>query len=226
MNTSLIPTSSLFDFQSIRDRYAHQLNKPDYNALSPSEQAQACQDIILYIGQTGRRLTEMLLETLWEVQHKALWVQVSETSFLEWADDISSGFDESMQRQFRAAAKGADRVLSLVYERANMGDPILDTEGQPITVERMLKKSSYVRTYSFHVATSKDPEMWVRTICSGTMRDLEALKDYENPRSLIPVNVRKEGDCYRLELLLSPEQFRVFENLNRKFASFPLVEGV
>lgn len=220
METSLTQASPL-SLQTFKDRYAQQQNQDSFDSLSIEEQITGIEQIVLQMGEFSGRIVEMLTEALWEVYSKALWN--AQLSFEEWADDISSGFDDSTKRQFRATAQGINRVFSLVYERENANQPMLDAANEPITVERLLKRASYVRNYSYQVSKSADPERWIRTIVEGTHSDLEVLKDQENYRPLVPIEVRKEGDCYRLELFLSEEQYAVVERLLRKVAKFPVL---
>lgn len=219
--SSLITQPPTLSLESFKQRYARQLEREDFESLSDEEQIQGMEQIVLQMGQFSGRIVEMLMEALWEVYSKALWNPAM--SFEEWADDVSTGFDDSTKRQFRAAAQGIVRVLSVVYERENANAPYVDSKGEAITVERLMERASYVRNYSF--LASKNPDVWIPALAEGKHSDLETLKAKENDRPLVPIEVRKEGDCYRLELFLSEEQYAVVERLLKKVAKFPAFVG-
>lgn len=218
MDTSLSIPSTL-NLQTFKNRYARQLNKPDFESLSSDEQTEGMEQIVLQMGEFSGGLVAIMTEAVWEVYSKALWNP--RMSFGEWADDISTGFDESTKRQFRATARAIERVIAPAWERQNAGQPILDYTGTAITPERLLKRAAYVRTFSYQIEKSPNPERWIRTIVSGKESDLDDLKAEENPTIRIPIEVRKEEDCYRLELLLSEEQYEVVKRLLKRVAQFP-----
>lgn len=205
------------------------------SSLPEKEQAEFYQHSLLHVGNVMQTGWQAVLIGLWKLYENFRWKKLSSLDFDEYcASDIAYAFgtDGSVERNtFLGYVRaiewcGAKGIVGLVADRERNDVPFVDGNGELITVERLLTQpgmTSKIREFNdriIHAPVHQQDEFMdvlvtkPKTVISATVRGKEV--------ELIPAQAEWQGNEVVVTVRLSQQDYRTFQNINRRLLEFPL----
>ena len=136
---------------------------------------------------------------MWECYLTGNWEGDPVQAFRVWVDDeIKPFFDTEQKKYINKMMFGLVNVLTTAYVAEKSGEPIVDTSGELVTVERLLEEPSKVTNYSYHAARQTEPEQFIALLPTHTHQELKALTDGEISPIYDAETYYREGGGYRI----------------------------
>ena len=199
-----------------------------YDQLDNADKFQVSERLLVYIGQTTGKLNRMLLPLLWECYLTGDWIGDPLWAFRDWVEEtILPHFPEAQREYVQRMSFGIKNVLTTAYTAEKSGEPIVDEQGERVTVERLLEEPTKVTDYAYHIAKQAEPEKFIAKLPTHNRSELNKLRnEAEQIGSVTNVTAKTyfhEGGGFRIVIDVPDQRtLNLIERLLKKTVRFSI----
>ena len=220
------------DLSLLQNKLASQLRPNQaYNQLDNADKFEINEQLLQNIGQSTQKLNEMLFPLLWECYITGNWIGDPLFAFRDWVEDEILPFYPKDQRNYiQKMIFGTKFVLTTVYVKEKAGTPIVDDNGELVTVERLLEQPSKVTDYAYHISKQPEPEMFIAKLTTNTHAQLNKLRNEDDISSALPIVTADAFYCqeggYEIRIRIPDlRTLNLIERLLKPIVRFSLIKG-
>ena len=199
------------DLALLQNKLASQLKaNHSYDQLNNAGKFEINERLLQNIGQSSQKLNQMLLPLLWECYKTGNWIGEPLFAFRDWLEDeILPHFPEGQRKYVQTMSFGVKNVLTTAHVAEKSGTPIVDDNGEIVTVERLLEEPTKVTNYAYHIATSKEPEAFIAKLPTHSRPELNKLRNegeqFDNIKNITAETYYHEEGGYEIRIRV-PDQ--------------------